>query len=387
MRVVFDSRAISNQLDGIGRYSLNLVNELVREAPGLRPELLVRHDLSREMRSRLPSETRIHEVPLSHVNPRSLFRLGRLVDSLGADLYHSPFLFQPLMMRTPGIISIHDTMWLRDPALQAAGRPMTLVAGWIYYRVFSGLCLRKAHACIANSKATLTDIVKWAPWASNKTYMIPPGLDTIFHRDIHRERCSEALAKMGLQNTPFLLHVTNAKPYKNTDRVIKAFATVASDVPHSLVIVGRASAFTGDVHREIRQLHMEQRIRYLGSVTDEDLIILMKCSTALLFPSRYEGFGLPVIESMACACPVLTSSCPALKETAGDAALIVDPEDETSIARGISDLIHDPNLRSRLVKLGLERASTFEWSGAARSVLDLYEELRKNLSRTRSKTS
>lgn len=376
MRVVIDGRGIMNQLDGIGRYSLNLINELVETSRDISFDVIVRTGLRQDLLEQLPRGAQLHTFPHSHISINSIATMGPFVDRFHADLFHGLFLFQPLFMRTPGIITIYDTMWFQRPRLQARGKPFTLAAGWLYYRTLTALSVRKAMRIVAISESTRRDIVECFPSASNKVVTVEVGLDPGFNSvPAGSESGNEDLSRLGLGNNLFFLHVSNAKPYKNTDRVIAAFARIAPDTDHNLVIIGRTSAFSKSIHCTIHEFNLADRVRFLGSVSDGEVIALMKAAVSLVFPSLYEGFGLPVLEAMAVGCPVITSERGSLKEVAGDAALLVDPESTDAIAQRMLELIHNDSLRKSLSERGRRQASKFTWNNAAQTVIEMYNSM------------
>lgn len=373
MRVVIDGRGIMSQLDGIGRYSLNLISELIETREDISFEVLVHDGFSRDVLCRLPCRASIHAVPYRHISPKTVLSMGGLVDDLGGDLFHSLFLFQPLIMRTPGIITIHDTMWFQHPRLQAKGKPVTLAAGWLYYWVLTRLCVMKASKIAVVSEATREDLVEWCPSSGSKVAVVGVGLDRRFRSAAESPPDHQEARKLGLPDEPFFIHVSNGKPYKNTSRVIEAFARVAGYIGHHLVIIGRSSAFSHQIHRIIERMDLTDRVRFMGSVSDKQVVLLLKSATALVFPSLYEGFGLPVLEAMACGCPVMTSRRGSLAEISGDAPLFVDPESLESLSSGIVELARNEELRDMLRQRGYRQASKYTWKAVVDTVVQLYK--------------
>lgn len=168
---------------------------------------------------------------------------------------------------------------------------------------------------------------------------------------------------------PFILMVSDLQPRKNHLGLIRAFAAFAQRHPHHLWIAGRDSGFAERIRREARRSGAGERIRFLGYVADADLPLLYNAAEVVAYPSLYEGFGLPVVEAMACGTPVVTSNTTALPEVAGDAALLVDPRDPRDICAALeAALSHASSLRSA----GLARAARFSWKDSARITLDAY---------------
>lgn len=375
MLIVFDGRAVANHLDGTARYSLNLISWLSRSLPEASFIVLIRKDLKREMRDLLPHRVTLKEIPFKHISPKTVFAMGSLVDEMQADVFHSPFMLQPLFMKTPGIITIHDAMWWKHPWLQAKEEPMRMALGWLYYRTLVRLCASKTRRMVAVSEATRTDVAECWPHAVNKLRVVAGGVEGCFRPASDSTTGAGLLEDLGIENRGFFLHVTNGRPYKNTVALLRAYARIVPHCDHRLLIVGHLGRFRTRIVSTIKELRIEERTTALGSVTDEQVITLMQSALALVFPSLFEGFGLPVLEAMACGCPVLTSNRGSLAEVAGDDALIVDPTSLDSMADGLLKLSRDSQLRESLKRRGISRASRFAWSEAASAIVEIYREV------------
>jgi glycosyltransferase involved in cell wall biosynthesis len=327
------------------------------------------------MRDLLPERAVLREMPFRHISPKTVFLMGSFVDEMQADLFHSPFMLQPLFMKTPGIITIHDAMWWKHPWFQAKEEPLRMAVGWLYYRTLVRLCVSQTRRMITVSEATKTDVAESWPHAIPKLRVVAGGVEDCFKPASDPARTARLLEDLGVENKAYFLHVTNGRPYKNTLALLRAFARIAPHSDQRMLIVGNLGRFRTRVVDTIKELRIEDRTKVLGSVTDEQVIGLMQSALALAFPSLFEGFGLPVLESMACGCPVLTSNRGSLAEVAGDDALIVDPTSIDSMAEGLLKLTRDPQLRESLKLRGLSRASHFTWSEAARSIIKIYQEV------------
>jgi glycosyltransferase involved in cell wall biosynthesis len=205
---------------------------------------------------------------------------------------------------------------------------------------------------------------------------IPPARTIIYNgvaarfADIPRDERERVAVKYGLPR-PYLLFLGGEKPHKNVRNVIRAFAEARREraLPHALVLAGPMPQNRNRVEALIAALDLESRVSRPGVIPEEDLPGLFAAADAFLYPTLYEGFGLPVIEAMACGVPVLTSSTSALQEIAGGYALLVDPMDVNAIARGIAEIATNPSRRAELVELGKRRAADFSWEHAAQQTL------------------
>ncbi len=375
MKIVVDGRCIPNQLDGTGRVAINVIKALSETKADLSLTLLIRSDLANKIRERLPQNIKIVDIPYRHIHPYTALKLGKVVDRLGADLFFSPHMLQPLFMRTPSVITLNDTMWFGDTSTQAQGRPLRMFAGKVYFRSLVELSVRKASRIIVPSESTYNDISRFWPNRIQDCSIILYGTDPMFAPADPESSNNDRIGRFGLNPTRFFLHVTNGKPYKNTPRVIEAFIKATGDSDLCLAIVGRTSVFTPDIQALVAGSSAEKRINFLGSVDDEDVVSLFQTARALIFPSLFEGFGLPVIEAMACGCPVITSTRGSLGQVAGNAAFIVNPESVDEISDAILRLENDEPLRQLLVKKGLERAQQFSWRKAALEMLNVFKQV------------
>lgn len=175
---------------------------------------------------------------------------------------------------------------------------------------------------------------------------------------------------------PYIVYVGNVKPHKNLISLVKAFEKVKNEIPHNLVIIGKKEGFiTGDQEVIKYAEKLQDRIKFTGFVDNETLQGYIANAQALVFPSLYEGFGLPPLEAMACGCPVIVSNVASLPEVCGDAALYVDPYSPEDIAEKIKLLLSDDKLREELRRKGLERATMFSWEKCAQETIKVIEEV------------
>lgn len=336
--------------------------------------MLVKSDLSEKLRDKLPKTVQLVNIPYRHIHSYTAIGLGKVVDKLMADLFFSPHMLQPIMMKTPGVITLHDTMWFDKTWTQAQGKPLRMLAGKAYFRSLVELSVRKTRKVIVPSQSTYRDFAQFWPHRITNCHVIYHGIDPLFHRQATEALDIQRVNHLGLSGTNFFLHISNGKPYKNTPRVIEAFIKVAATSDARLAIVGRKSAFTSSIQSLISSSSVNERIKFLGSVDDEDLAALFRTSIALVFPSLFEGFGLPVIEAMACGCPVITSSRGSLEEITGDAGLIVDPEETDDIANAMIRMSTEPGLRQSFIQLGRKRARQFSWDKSAQEILNVFRQ-------------
>ncbi|NTV65366.1 MAG: glycosyltransferase family 4 protein [Oscillochloris sp.] len=295
---------------------------------------------------------------------------------LGAELARRPpgVLFVPAhvvpVLRPPAsVVTIHDLGYLAFPQSHTARRrlELDLTTRW---------SLRAARLTIAISQATKDDLVRYYGADPARVRVVHHGLGTSFQPVENPLEIAAAQDRHGIAPR-YLLYVGTVQPRKNLERLIGAFARVAS-LPAlagvQLVIAGVRGWLSEGIARCAIVHGLADRVHFSGYLPDEDLPTLLSGALAFVFPSLYEGFGMPVLEAMACGTPVLTSSTSSLPEVAGDAALLVDPIDTDAIAAGLVRLVSDPALRAELRARGLARAATFTWERCARETLAVLRE-------------
>jgi glycosyltransferase involved in cell wall biosynthesis len=248
------------------------------------------------------------------------------------------------------------------------------------YRFRRGLL--RAKRVIAVSEATRRDVETHlgVPPASIRTVYNAPDPAFVAHGGADRQEQRRIMERYQI-DYPFLLYAGNIRSHKNVPRLVEAFAVVRGQLAAHpvykdlrLVIIGDVISQFPAVRQTVIKSRVEQVVRFLGFVPSETLRCFYESAAAFVFPSRYEGFGLPPLEAMACGTPVVTSNVSSLPEVAGDAAVLVNPENVFDIARGIKEALLDETLRAELIRRGYAQAARFSWEKAAREVLEIYHE-------------
>lgn len=285
-------------------------------------------------------------------------------------LYHATdFVLPPTYRTTRTVLTVHDLSFVRAPesASPALKRYLDRVVPRSVYR---------ADHVLADSQATKDDLIALYGVQPDKISVLLSGVHPRFQPVRDPAALASVRARYGIGDVPFVLSVGTVQPRKNYERLMQALAALP-DALHDihLVIAGGRGWLQGPIFAAIDSLGLRDRVHFIGFADDADLPALYSAARCFAFPSLYEGFGLPVLEAMACGTPVVTSNVSSLVEVAGDAALLVDPLSIPEITAALARLLTDETLRPELVGRGLHQASLFTWDKAAAQLRGLYSQL------------
>ncbi len=351
---------------GIGTYIRNLVQSLV-ELDLENSYVLLTGPQGKEVLGNLPENFRIVIERSPVYSMRELLALSWRLRRLRLDLYHATHYVLPIATPSRVVVTIHDIIHLLYPQFL----PNRLA--FIYAQRMMRRSLTRADRVIAVSENTKSDLMEYFETDGSTIEVIHNGVDETFRQKLSEADLDRWLRQLGIRR-PYLLFVGNPKPHKNLDRVIRAYARAVElagfDAP--LVCVGDRTAAQFKLRQRAEQLGIADRLYLLGHVAQEALPALYQGAALFLYPTLYEGFGLPVVEAMASGAPVLTSNTSALKEVAGGYAHLVDPLDGERMAKAIARLMTDDEYRQSLVEKGVARAADFRWELCARKTLEVY---------------
>jgi glycosyltransferase involved in cell wall biosynthesis len=224
---------------------------------------------------------------------------------------------------------------------------------------------------LVDSQATKADLVTHYHTPPEKITVAYPGTDEALTPVRDLAAVEAVKARYGVAGDYFL-YLGTLQPRKNLSRIITAFATLLSEA--TLVLAGKRGWLYDDLFAQVRRLGLEGRVLFPGYVPDEDKAALLSGALAFVFPSLYEGFGLPVLEAQACGCPVITGTTSSLPEVTGDAALLVDPTDHVALAAAMERIVAEATLRQTLIQHGFANVHRFSWSACAQTVLSVIEQ-------------
>jgi glycosyltransferase involved in cell wall biosynthesis len=343
--VAVDADVLGRRRTGDESYVENLLRELVALAPALRFAAISRDP------ERVPPGVEALTVRARSQFVRMGVRVPRLLRRVAPDLVHFSYVF-PAWAPAPAVLTVHDLSFERHPELMSP-------RDRLLFRLLVPRSVRRAERVLTGSERTKRDLVERYAVSETKVVVTPYGVDPVFRPDGPAHSAP-----------PFALFVGAIQPRKDPVTAVEALARLDADL--ELVFVGPEKRGGDALRAAITRLGLDRRVHFLGYVPTGQLASLYRGAECVVLPSRYEGFGLPVVEAMASGTPVVATNAGALPEIAGDAAVLVEPGDADAFAEGINVALNE---RERLVAAGLARAGRFTWADTARRTLAVYEEL------------
>jgi len=358
---------VPREMSGLETYARELTKALLEERPDLRVTAFVNREASADAswRDLVPTVT----VPVSG-RRRAAWVAGEqlllptLAQRAGVDVVHSLASTAPSWGSFRRVVTIHDVIYRIHPEAHAGWRSLAL-------RALVPLAARRSDRVIVPSKSTRDDLMRLLKVPEEKIDLVPNGLGTPPAE--HWDSEEDVRRRYDLGARPFVLTVSLKRPHKNLLRLLEAIALIPGERRPILVLAGHRTPYEDELRARAAELGLGDDTRFLGWVPDEELEGLYRSSSCFVFPSLYEGFGLPVLEAMARGVPVACSNRGALVEVADSAALTFDPEQPHAIAAAIERLLADPAERERLRHAGRENAARFTWVEAARRTFETYE--------------
>lgn len=358
---------------GIGTYIRNLVAGLTEIDQENCYVLLTGHQ-GKEALGQLPDNFRVVLERSPVYSFRELVALSWRLFRLRLDLYHATHYVLPAATPSRVVVTIHDIIHLLYPQF------LPNRIAFFYAQRMMRRSLSRADRVIAVSENTRSDLAEYFGVDGSEIDVIYNGVDDTFRQKLSQEDLDRWLRQLDIRR-PYLLFVGNPKPHKNLDRVIQAYARAhqLADFDAPLVCVGDRTAAQFKLRQRAEQLGVGDKVRLLGHVAQEALPALYQGAMLFLYPTLYEGFGLPVVEAMASGTPVLTSNTSALKEVGGSHAHLVDPLDTERMAKAIARLMTDDDYRASLADKGLARSRDFHWRLTAERTREVYLDVLRTL--------
>lgn len=370
IHIGIDYTAAMHQSAGIGRYTRELVRSVAALSPAHQYHLFVadgrRFDPARPGPNFRWHPTRLSERWLARLWYRLRLPLPVEWWTGPLDLFHQPdFVLPPVKANVPTLLTVHDLSFIREPSSVMPGMIRHLT-DWVPRSV------ERADHIVAVSEATRRDLIELYQTPPEKISVIYHGVTAHF-KPVEQTETGPVRQKYGLGDRPFMLSVGTIQPRKNYRRLIRALARL--DPSLGLVIVGGKGWGVEEILAEAERQNVADRVYFPGFVPDEALSLLYNAAALFVYPSLYEGFGLPLLEAMACGRPVAASNQSALPEVVGEAGLLFDPHNVAEMAATIDRLWRDAPLRRRLSQAARQRAARFTWEEAARRLLALYKNM------------
>ncbi len=367
MKIAIDARMYLES--GIGRYIRNLIKELERlDSENEYFILLKKKDFDT-----LTFKKNFKKIlaDFGWYGIKEQIKLPKLLNFLKVDLVHFPHFNVPLFYQGKFVVTIHDLIHQHYQMRRATMHdPLTYKIKQLGYRTIFKNAVSKSSKILTPSNYVKDLLVKEWRVAEKKIIVTPEAVDDkiINLGQGSRVKGQEVLQKFNIK-TPFIFYVGNAHPHKNVEGLIKAFLKLEQTYKNlTLVLSGSDHYFWQRIKKEYKQ----KNIIYTGFITDEELVALYKNAKAFVMPSFEEGFGIPLLEAMACSCPVVSSDVGSLKEVGGDAALYFDPINIGDMVEKIQQVLNKENVRVELIKKGRERVKQFSWERLAKQTLEVY---------------
>jgi glycosyltransferase involved in cell wall biosynthesis len=377
MRIGIDVTSAVTQGGGIGRYTRDLVQALIALDNSNEYRLFsAKQPPTLPVPDPIPSAPHVKYYP-APVDERWLYRLwyrlrvplpvqiftGRL------DLFHSPdFVLPPVSGRIPTLLTVHDLSFVHSPDTF----PDKLVS---YLNRVVPWSVKRATHILADSLATKQDLIDVWQVPDEKITVLYCGVHERFQPVSDVDRVTAVRQKYKLGTLPYLLCVGTVQPRKNYQMLIRAFRPVADQFPHNLIIAGGKGWLYDEMLAEVERQGLNGRVHFIGFVDDADLPALYSGADLFAMPSLYEGFGLPLLEAMACGVPTISSNVSSLPEVVGETAVQLPPKDEHAWTQSIISLLADEAQCSQLVLMGYQRVKEFTWQKAARQLSEIYTSL------------
>ena len=366
------SRAAIRHRTGTETYSVNVIRELLRLGQQHQFRLYTNVELPAGLlwSGTVPAHVEVRSIPFRRLWTHARLSLETLVSQ--PNVLFVPAHVLPLLHPQRSVVTVHDLGYLHYPDAHTAGarRYLDWSTRWNAHQ---------ATAVLADSEATRADLVRFYGAETERIRVVYLGRDAGLKQVSDPLCLAKVRARYGLARR-YLLYVGTLQPRKNLERIVHAFERIC-DRPAlaelQLVLAGKQGWLYDTLYSQVARAGLQGRVIFPGYVADEDLGALLSGATAFVFPSLYEGFGIPVLEAGGCGVPVITSNTSSLPEVAGDAALLVDPLDVDAIADAMYRLVTDEALRVELARRGLENVKRFSWDKCARETLAVLESVAK----------
>jgi glycosyltransferase involved in cell wall biosynthesis len=380
MRIGIDARFLTHpQRGGFKTYTKNLITSLARV--DAENQYVLYLDREPDQGMEVPDNTNITarvvpgSAPLVGMPWREQVGLARRATADHLDLLHSPCLTAPLGLTCPSVVTIHDMIWY-SPSSFSEGKVdygKRKLMDW-YYQFVPKMAIQQAAAVITVSHAAKESILHQLRISSQRIFVTHEAASPIYRRVENLDELAVIRQKYDL-DSGFILAIGSTDPRKNIKTLVQAYAQLPAPLQekHHLAIVWTHPLLAAALGAQVEALDLTGCVQFLQQVCDKDLMLLYNAASLFVFPSLYEGFGLPPLEAMACGVPVVAANNSSIPEIVGDAAMLTEAEDAVAMAELMAKVLTDKTLQQTLIEKGLKRAVDFSWTGCACETLAVYE--------------
>lgn len=369
LNVLIDFSQLPIQKVGVGVYGLNLILNL-EDRPNIHYFVLVQDD--DDSLDKCPSDF----ITLIKVNSNKFRKLSNrffleqfyipyLVYKHKIDVVHSLHYSFPVLAKAKKVVTVCDMIFYKYPELHLKSKVL-------YFRFFIWLTTLFANKVICISESTRQDYLSYFKVPSELAAVVELGKDDSYHPDLDRQEINQLLKKYAIDGE-YILFIGTIEPRKNVSNLILAFERLIADgFPHSLVVVGKKGWHYDSIFHLVKERNLTDRVIFTGFIEESEKPLFLAGASVFVYPSLYEGFGIPVLEALACGTPTITSNVSSMPEVAGDAALLVNPENLEEIYDAMKKVLMDSSLRSELKARSLRQAANFSWEKTANMTIEVY---------------
>ena len=379
MKVGLNATSLLSPLTGIGQYTYQLAKGL-QKFKDLELDMFYANGWSTEVRDKPIKQIRNIKLLLKKFVPKT-YEISRFIQQSYFNersfnkvkgIYHEPN-FLAFNYAGPLVLTVHDLSWIRYPEMHPADRVRNMNKHF-------QRSMERASMIITDSQAIKHEIMDMFGVAETRIKSIPLGVESLF-RPLNEEDTKPVLQQRGLSHQKYILAVGTLEPRKNLSAVLLAYMQLPANVRkyYPLVLVGMSGWHTSALEKQMAPLVAAGEIRQLGYLEREDLAVVIAGALTLVYPSIYEGFGLPPLEAMTCGVPVIASNVSSLPEVVGDSGLLVNPHDIDDIAKAMEMMIAAPDIRAASAQKALARSAEFSWDSCVDQTMGIYRQVESSM--------